>query len=101
MRDCGSSRKLRPKLIYKRRSESYTQPLRKRAKAMFLTDDELRKLTGLKRRKAQVAWLRSRRIRHYVNALGFPVVALTWLDSGADVVILRARPNLSVIRKQA
>lgn len=68
---------------------------------MFLTDDELHRLTGLKRRKAQVAWLRSRRIRHYVNALGFAVVARAWLDATASVVPLRARPNLSVIRKEA
>lgn len=46
---------------------------------VFLTPDELRELTGRARPKAQIAYLRAKRIRHYVNAAGRPVVAKAWL----------------------
>ena len=51
----------------------------------FLSPAELYTLTARKRKSAQIAWLRSRRIRHYVNASGHPVVAREWLDGGGHV----------------
>jgi hypothetical protein len=42
---------------------------------MFLTPTDLATLTGYRRPGAQVRWLRSRGIRHYVNGAGHPVVA--------------------------
>jgi hypothetical protein len=49
---------------------------------MFLTPDELATLTGSPRKSVQVEYLRSRRIRHYVNRRGEAVVAWAWLDVG-------------------
>ena len=68
---------------------------------MFLSDADLQTLTGRTRRKAQIAWLRARRVKHYVNALGYPVVAWAWLDAGGEVVTLRSRPNLSALPRSA
>lgn len=65
---------------------------------MFLTPDELAQLTGSPRKSVQVEYLRSRRIRHYVNRRGEAVVAWAWLGVGADVVKLRKRPNLEAVR---
>lgn len=43
---------------------------------MFLSDDELKKLTGRVQHTAQVRWLRRQGFRFTVNALGDPVVAI-------------------------
>jgi hypothetical protein len=51
---------------------------------VFLTDAELYALTGRRRAKMQAAWLRSRRIRHYVNAAGKVVVRTAWLDGAPE-----------------
>ena len=51
---------------------------------MFLTDDEFHTLTGLRRPSAQIRWLRSRHVRHYVNATGHPVIARAWLVGHAE-----------------
>lgn len=64
----------------------------------FLSVDELRTLTGSPQKSRQVKWLRARRIRHYVNPAGHPVVAWAWLDASAEVVPLRQRPNLEAIK---
>jgi hypothetical protein len=42
---------------------------------MFLTEAELRQLTGKSRHTAQIRWLQRERWRFTVNALGAPVVA--------------------------
>lgn len=65
---------------------------------MFLTHDELEQLTGYRRPGAQIRWLRSRSIRHYVNGAGHPVVARAWLDTDRDVVPIPVRPNLRAIQ---
>jgi hypothetical protein len=46
----------------------------------FLTAEERRELTGHARAAAQIRWLKSRRIRHFINAAGQPVVRWEWLD---------------------
>jgi len=65
---------------------------------MFLTPAELEQLTGYRRPAAQIGWLRSRGIRHYVNGAGHPVVARAWLDAERNVVPLPVRPDLRAIR---
>jgi hypothetical protein len=41
---------------------------------MFLTDDELYKLTGYKYSACQIKWLKANGIMHKVNRKGHPVV---------------------------
>lgn len=65
---------------------------------MFLTADELATLTGYRRPGAQIRWLRSRAIKHYVNGVGHPVVARAWLDVDRDAIPLPVRPNLRAIQ---
>jgi tRNA A37 N6-isopentenylltransferase MiaA len=48
----------------------------------FLNAAELADLTGRKQSKRQAEWLRSRRIKHYVNAQNRVIVDRTWLGSG-------------------
>jgi hypothetical protein len=43
--------------------------------SLFLTDDEMRELTGRARKGDQVAWLRTSGIPYHVNAAGKPIVA--------------------------
>lgn len=50
---------------------------------MFLTAAELVTLTGLRRPSAQIRWLRSRQVRHFVNAKNRPVVLRSWNDPPA------------------
>lgn len=47
---------------------------------MFLTTDELAKLTGRKRRKDQLAVLRARGYKHTVNARGEIIVARAHIE---------------------
>ena len=68
---------------------------------MFLTPDELRELTGYRRPSSQIRWLRARRVRHYVNGAGHPVVARAWLIGNTDAVPLPQRPNLAVLKGAA
>jgi hypothetical protein len=68
---------------------------------MFVTADELATLTGLRRPSAQIRWLRSRHIRHYVNAVGHPVIARAWLIGDHDAVPLPQRPNLQALNRTA
>lgn len=65
---------------------------------MFLTPADLTTLTGYRRPGAQVRWLRSRGIRHYVNGAGHPVVARAWLDADRDAIPLPVRPNLRAVQ---
>jgi hypothetical protein len=68
---------------------------------MFLTAEELLELTGLRRPSAQIRWLRSRQIRHYVNAVGHPVIARAWLIGDRESVSTPQRPNLLVLKGRA
>lgn len=69
---------------------------------MFLTADELVALTGLRRPSAQIRWLRSRRIRHFVNAVGYPVIVRAWLvGDQSEAVPLPQRPNLRAVAREA
>lgn len=43
---------------------------------MFLTPDDLKQLTGLKRPSAQVRWLTAHHFKFTVNALGRPSVMI-------------------------
>ncbi len=46
---------------------------------MFLTDKQVRRLTGLPaaERAAQIQWLEAHRVRHWVNAAGKPIVPVS------------------------
>lgn len=46
----------------------------------FLSRDDVRRLTGRRRKKEQIAHLLSRGIKFEVNAAGEPVVLKEWLD---------------------
>lgn len=48
--------------------------------AGFLSDDDLRKLTGRGQKSRQIAWLRSEGIPFRVNATGHPVVTWSAVD---------------------
>lgn len=67
------------------------------APPLFLTPDELHELTGLRRPSAQIRWIKARQIRHYVNAVGHPVIARDWLIQREAPRPERARPNLRAI----
>jgi hypothetical protein len=53
---------------------------------MFLTDDELRQLTGLKRPTAQARFLASKGIPHFVNAAGRVVVTRAAVETPSTQV---------------
>lgn len=42
--------------------------------SLFLSDDEVRELSGRARRRAQIEWLRAAAIPFFVNAAGRPIV---------------------------
>jgi len=63
---------------------------------MFLTDNELRQLTGLQRPSAQIRWLQDNGWKFTVNALGDPVVAIAEASRklvGGDTKKRDAPPN--------
>ncbi|MHB1430227.1 MAG: DUF4224 domain-containing protein [Rhodocyclaceae bacterium] len=51
---------------------------------MFLTDEDLRALTGYVHRAKQVAQLRRMGIPFFLNAAGRPVVARAIIEGGKD-----------------
>lgn len=64
----------------------------------LLTAEDLHHLTGYRRPSAQIRWLKARRIRHFVNGVGHPVVAWAWLDAGtAEVIAMPRRLNLAAL----
>jgi hypothetical protein len=66
---------------------------------MFLTPDELRTLTGRKRRKDQVGWLRAGGWRFEENAAGCPVVSRDYVQSRLGTT-QRPIPGFDHIRKR-
>jgi hypothetical protein len=51
---------------------------------MFLTDAELRDLTGYAQRSKQVAQLRRQGIPFYLNAAGRPIIARAIIEGGKE-----------------
>ena len=41
---------------------------------MFLTDRQIRRLTGELEKAAQIRWLEANRVRHWITACGKPIV---------------------------
>lgn len=68
---------------------------------MFLTPAELERLTGYRRPSAQIRWLRSRQIRHWINGVGHPVVASAWIIGEQGAIPMPQRPNLSAVKGAA
>lgn len=67
---------------------------------MFLSPDELVTLTGYRRPSRQIVWLRARRVRHFVNAVGHPVVARATVE-GRDQAPQAVRPRLHLVAGKA
>ncbi len=63
---------------------------------MFLSPEEVQRLTGKKRHSAQVRWLRDHGYRFDVNGLGEPVVAIAEVNRklvGGAAAREKAEPN--------
>ena len=65
---------------------------------MFLTDAEVRTLTGYHKPSKQAEQLRAQGIRFVLNRLGRPVVAREWLESGAATATKKTSPNFAALR---
>jgi hypothetical protein len=50
------------------------------AESIILTDDELHMLTGKKRKKLQIKWLRENKFCFHVNLLGKPIILRSSLN---------------------
>ena len=69
---------------------------------MFLTADELSTLTGRRRRKDQLAWLRAHGYKHTVNARGEIIVARGHVEYRLGAGTPPApEPDFSVFHKTA
>lgn len=53
--------------------------------AVFLTDSQVRRLTGLNDKDAQLDWFRSKGIRHWENAAGKPIVPVCEIERPGQV----------------
>jgi len=62
----------------------------------LLTEAEIERLTGYKQKSAQVRWLQSNGVRHYVRADGRPNVPSSALDIPKET---RVGPNLNAVRR--
>ena len=62
---------------------------------MILTADQLRELTGYRRAKEQLLWLRKNGIRHYVRGDGKPAVL------PADLAVSQERSTVTAPRFDA
>lgn len=67
----------------------------------ILSQDDLKALTGLKRRSGIVAWLNARGWVYETTANGWPVVSVSYAEGklGGATTPARARPNLDALRK--
>lgn len=63
---------------------------------MFLTAPELRELTGYQRPKAQIRWLQTNGVQHYVRADGKPVVPRAAITSSPRP---KPAPNFAALRQ--
>lgn len=73
---------------------------------MFLTDEELVKLTGYVQPAAQIRWLKKKRYRYDVNGAGHVVIARAWITPAAANEPTafepeRQRPNLRALPGKA
>lgn len=64
---------------------------------MFLTDEQLADLTGLKQPAAQIRWLQRNGVDHYVRADGKPRVLMSALRRNAAEVTGAASPNFEAL----
>lgn len=68
---------------------------------MFLTDAQIRRLTGHREKHAQADWLRANGVRYWVNAAGKPIVPCTEITSpGAAPVAPGWQPDFSRVAAQ-
>jgi hypothetical protein len=66
---------------------------------LFLTDAELEYMSGYKQPAAQIRWLQRWRIRHVVNAAGYPRVTRAAVEGTmkTEPERPRARPNFEAL----
>jgi hypothetical protein len=62
---------------------------------LFLTDAELEFMSGYKQPAAQIRWLRKWRVRHVVNAFGYPRVTRSAVEGTAKTAPERPRATLN------
>lgn len=48
---------------------------------MFLSDRQVRRLTGENEKSAQIRWLVAQGVRHWVNAAGKPIVPVSEIEA--------------------
>lgn len=65
----------------------------------WLTDEELKELTGYMQPRRQARWLTTNGIRCYRNALGRVRVSRDALASGEGQKKRRTEPNLAAVRR--
>ena len=65
---------------------------------IFLAPEQLEELTGYVQPAAQIRWLRTNGVQHYVRADGRPVVPLSALDSREPPAKARVGPDFDAIR---
>lgn len=68
---------------------------------MFLTDDELRRLTGRARKAQQADELRRMGIAHWINARGQPVVARAAIEGAKSATADKTPPTWEPRRRAA
>lgn len=64
----------------------------------FLAPKQIEELTGYVQHAAQIRWLRTNGVVHYVRADGRPVVPLSALEQRQPAVPTRAGPDLDAVR---
>ena len=68
-------------------------------RSLFLTPEELVKLTGYVQAAAQVRWLKANRLVHYVRADGRPAVPVSAIDANEKAPAPgRIGPDLDAVR---
>ena len=74
---------------------------------MFLTDDELKELTGYSFRSRQIEWLRNHNWKFEINARNLPKVARAYFEVRMGASILKevgsssdsiSKPNFQILR---
>jgi hypothetical protein len=74
---------------------------------LLLTSDEIESITGCKRRKQQIEWLKGNRWQFEVNARGVPIIARSYAEAhlsgntGAPQATRPRRPNFEAISRMS
>ena len=58
---------------------------------LFLTEDQIKRLTGRKHKSRQIQWLRQEAIPFRVNASGHPVITRSAIEGHQEQVMRQAK----------